>query len=253
MKIGITDNQGRLGKILGEWYPRMDMMDAHKFDVIIHNGAFTDVDGCETDVMKALMNNVFFSHRLRMATTAKIIFLSTDYIFDGVSGPYSERAQPNPLSVYGWTKWIGERMLNPTDTIIRTTGLYGGHKPDFVTWTLEKFKNKVQFSVSSRMITSPTNVYHLAEALKHIVKKNIQDHVINIAGDTIVSRYAFATYIAKTFGFSSSLVGYASNTNFGLAKRPERAGLKTDLANSLGIPIYSVFDGLKRAKENYES
>jgi dTDP-4-dehydrorhamnose reductase len=247
--IGITNRSGRLGKILDTFgYHLVDLSNAHEFNVIIHNGAYTDVDGAEECPEFAVRTNSIFTEDLRMATDAKIVYLSTDFVFDGADGPYNELDVPAPISVYGGTKLMGEAVLKESDVIVRTTVLYGGHRPDFVTWVLDKLKTDAKFSVSSRMITSPTNVYHLAEALKFIIENDLQKHIINIAGDTVISRYAFARYIAETFGFSPEKVGYTTQTNFGAAKRPERAGLKTELAISLGIPIYSVFDGLKRMK-----
>jgi dTDP-4-dehydrorhamnose reductase len=243
-RIGITDHKGRLGRVLYKTFPVVTMSNAHKYDVIIHNGAYTDVDGAEDNILETLAKNVIQTNALRVATDARIILLSTDFVFDGKAGPYKEVDRPRPLGVYGWSKWMAERILYPTDMIVRTTVLYGGHRPDFVSWVLNNFYLDQEFSVSSRMISSPTNVYHLAEALKYIAQKPFKQHVINVAGSQAISRYAFARMIGKVFDKDLSLLNYTTETNFGKAERPKRAGLCISLAQSLGIPIYSVWDGL---------
>jgi dTDP-4-dehydrorhamnose reductase len=251
MKIGITDSRGRLGKVLSKKYPEVSLSDVHEFDVIIHNGAFTDVDACETAFMKALVSNVFLTSRLRAATKAKIVYLSTDFIFDGTSGPYKENSVPGPLSVYGWTKLLGERSLYATDTIVRTTVLYGGYKIDFVTWVIKHLRIGLEFSVSDKSITSPTNVYHLEEAISYLITQDIQVPVVNVVGNTVLSKYDFARKIAKIWGYDDKTI--QCGEVFRPAKRPELAGLTTSLAQELKIPIYSLDSGLKLMKERYEA
>jgi dTDP-4-dehydrorhamnose reductase len=242
-KITITDDKGRLGKVLAEHYPIVRNF-YRDYNVIIHNGAYTDVDGAENDINTVVSQNIIETEYMREVFNRKVIYLSTDFVFDGEDGPYYETDDPAPLGVYGWTKWMGERVLHKTDTIVRTTVLYGGHKPDFVTWVLDQYDAGEPFEVSSAMITSPTNVYHLAQALKIIAEKDIDEHIINVAGGNVISRYAFAEMIGRVFEKDLTLLRYTEETNFGFAPRPQYAGLRTNFAHSLGIPIYSVFDGL---------
>lgn len=253
MKVGITDSKGRLGKVLHQWYPRINLMDAHEYDVIIHNGAYTDVNGAETNIVDAVTKNIYLTQRLRNSTKAKIIYLSTDFVFDGNTGPYHENDKSNPISVYGWTKWLGERVLNDDDCIVRTTVLYGGHKPDFVRWVLAQLDRDHPFEVTSRLITTPTYVYHLAEALQELAQRDKSPNIVNIVGDTVLSRYAFAIMIANTFNKNPALISYSTETEFGAAQRPQRAGLKTNVAKSIGLPIYSVQNGLLEMRYTNEN
>ena len=248
--IGVTGYKGRLGKVLtSAGFEPCGVDNAHEFDTIIHTAAYTDVDGAEMDIGKCIMSNVIFTDDLRSCTDAKIIYISTDFVFDGINGPYTEDDRKNPVSVYGLSKDLGERCLFDTDLIVRTTVLYDSHKEDFVTWVLRELKEKGTVEVSHRMITSPTNVYHLAEALLWLVTNPIEHSVINIACENPLSRWEFAVSIAVEAGISPHKVIQSYKTEFGDAPRPVHAGLITDKAKLLGIPIYSVVDGLRLMSE----
>jgi len=247
MRIGITGRTGRLGNTLMNQLPvePCTLDNAREFDIIIHTAAYTDVDGAETNIRDCLYSNFIFTENLRQDTTAKIIYISTDFIFDGKDGAYTETDEPNPISVYGWSKWLGERCLAETDLVIRTTVLYDSIVPDFVTWVLKELQEVGEVHVSSAMFTSPTNVQHLAEAIWYLVKNPLSLPVINIAGSDVISRYAFANMIAEKFGYDLDMVYHTDRTRFGDAKRPIYAGLCTTLAKNLGVPIYSVDEGLE--------
>ena len=98
-------------------------------------------------------------------------------------------------------------------------------------------------------MTTPTNIYHLAEALIYIANQPNLPKIINVVGDNIVSRYTFGVMIGKKFGKDISLLSPDNTTTFGKAKRPTRGGLQTTLAKGLGIPIYAVDEGLELMKE----
>lgn len=251
MKVAVTGATGRLGKVLVDNYG-YDIFDWQKrkdyYDVVVHTLAYTDVDGAETDVAECIYWNVLETNELRRTTNSKIIYLSTDFIFDGVDGYYSEQASPHPLSVYGMTKLLGEKCLYPTDLIVRTTVLYGGHKPDFVTWVLDELKKGDPLRISVGYFTTPTNVYHLAEAINWLIENPIQHSVINVACCEYTSRFSFAVDAARIFGVNWHNI-YGKNGSFGVAPRPKNGGLDVSLALSLGVPIYSVREGLKLMKE----
>ena len=136
-------------------------------------------------------------------------------------------------------------------TVVRTTVLYGGKGPSFVTYVLDQFGRGEPFTLSNKMMTTPTNIYHLAEALLYIASEKNMPKVVNVVGSDIVSRYTFGMMIGKTFDKDLSLLTPNNETTFGKALRPTRGGLQTNLAKSLGIPIYSVDEGLQLMKEKY--
>lgn len=224
-------------------------------DVIIHTAAATRVDWCEENPQKAMAINVRGVDNIVSWWKGRLIYISTDYVFNGnhwFSQGYSENHKTDPVSIYGMTKLAGEMIASsgwPKCTIVRTTVLYGGNPPDFVSWILSQYDKGEPFYISSKMITTPTNIYHLAEALLYIIDKDIQNPIINIAGGNIVSRYMFARMIGISFNKDVDLLKSDGSTTFGIAKRPTRAGLRTDLARSLGIPIYPVNIGLELMKD----
>jgi dTDP-4-dehydrorhamnose reductase len=233
-------------------------IDEVKPETIIHCAAITDVDGCEGDLYsRAIEVNINGTRNVRSLFEGQVIYMSTDYVFDGVDGPYNEEAKPNPISHYGETKFFGEEEIleadYPTDVIVRTTVLYGNYKPDFVTAILDRLKTGDMFKVTGAILGSPTYVPHLAEGIAKLVRLKRPPKFINITGSDIISRWVFACKIAKSFGYPIHNVLLTMVGQTGVANRPRKAGLKTSLAKALNIPIFSVEDGLKALKHEMEA
>lgn len=263
MKIAVTGYDGRLGTALVElgctpincditgMASLCDAIYSANPDFIVHCAGITDVDFCENNVDEAFKVNVKGLNNLltcvgNMYPRPRIVFLSTDYIFDGKRGPYDEKAKPNPMGKYGLLKLAGETLLNDNDIIVRTTILYGSKaKPDFVTKVLDKFDKGEPFDVPDNMVGNPTYVPHLAEAIMTLLQINDPPHVVNIAGLDRVSRYEFALTIAHIFGKKKLL---ANPVHVKEGYRPLRAGFKLNLADNLGLPLYSMTDGLREMK-----
>jgi dTDP-4-dehydrorhamnose reductase len=265
--IAVTGYQGRLGLYLISKYSNcvplecdVTNLDSVKRAIdevqpesILHCAAVTDVDACESTLYEqALEVNIQGTRNVRSAFEGQIIYMSTDYVFDGVDGPYSEEAEPNPQNHYGYTKALGEEEIlladYPTDVIVRTTILYGGHKPDFVTSILDKLKTNEMFHVTGALLGSPTYIPHLANGLRKLFMLKQPPKIINISGNDVISRWVFACKIAKAFNYPIHNVLLTMRSQAGRAIRPRKAGLKTHLAKALKIPIYSVDDGLKEYK-----
>jgi len=268
MTVGITGWQGRLGWYLINKYSncvplecdvtnyddvKRSIRDVEDLKTIIHCAAVTDVDGCESSLYSdAIDVNIQGTRNVRSAFEGQVIYMSTDYVFDGRAGPYNEEAEPNPICHYGETKLYGEEEIRlceyPTDVIVRTTILYGGNKPDFTFAILEQLKKGHQFKVTGALVGNPTYVPHLAEALIKLLMLKSPPSVINIVGKESISRWVFACKIAKTYGYPIHNVLLTMVGQTGIANRPRNAGLTTSLAKALGIPIFSVDDGLERMK-----
>ncbi len=265
--VAVTGYDGRLGRVLindCKYIPlECDVTDMDGVkraidiicpDTIIHCAAVTDVDLCETDLYsRALEVNVRGTYNVRSAFEGQVIYISTDYVFDGRDGPYSEDDKPNPICHYGFTKlWGEEEILESdyeTDSIVRTTLLYDGHKPDFVTHVISTLaRRKELLYITASVIGNPTNVHHLAKGIKALVDMSIPPKIINIAGKDIMSRYEFARIIAAEFGYPTQPIMITGRYQYDVAIRPAKAGLQTQLAQMLNIPIYSVGDGLKEIK-----
>lgn len=264
MKICVTGYNGRLGIALVDkgCIPincditmiagLCDAVYTANPEVIVHCAALTDVDWCEENPDEAFKVNVRGVHNLltcvgEMYPRPKIIFPSTDYIFDGRRGPYDEKAKPNPMGKYGMMKLGGETVLNNDDIIVRTTILYGSKAtPDFVTKVLAQFDKNEPFGLPYDAIGNPTYVYHLAEAVLKLCEIENPPHIINIAGLDWVSRYEFGYMIADVFNKDKDLL-YEEESE--CEYRPKKAGLKLGLAKKLGLPLYSLWDGLQAMKD----
>jgi dTDP-4-dehydrorhamnose reductase len=140
-------------------------------DAIVHLAAFTLVDACETDPVRATRDNALGAQHVALAARAcgaVILYVSTDYVFDGMKGiPYDEMDVPVPVSVYGRTKLAGEgfvRQLVPEHFIVRTSYVYGGGD-DYASGAVARLRNGESAGGIRDRIGSPTFVRHLADRI----------------------------------------------------------------------------------------
>jgi dTDP-4-dehydrorhamnose reductase len=270
--FAVTGYRGRLGSTLVNMgYLPIDVDVSHPKevkevlndinpDVLINCASFTDVDDCELNsLLKLNQVNGIAVGVIRNCFSGKLIQISTDYVFNGKSGPYSENSPPDPLNHYGLSKLLGEELLRefdfPTDTIIRTTILYGSgvrDKPDFVTKVLSQLEKNNPVELPVFIKGNPTYIPHLALAIHHIAKMINPPKIVNVSGKEVLSRHEFGLAIANEFGYNTNLISPTRSVP-GIANRPKKAGLKTELAEKLGIPIFSVYSGLKEMGEIWRS
>ncbi|MBD3169523.1 MAG: dTDP-4-dehydrorhamnose reductase [candidate division Zixibacteria bacterium] len=240
----------------------VNALHAEEVDCIINCASVTDVDGCEKNTGLAYMVNVKGVENLADICKAKnirLIQLSTDYIFDGKDGPYTERDKPNPLGYYGTTKLNAEKYIidNLKDYIIvRTNVLYGvgsDTKPNFVSWLLGKLQEDKHVNIVTDQYNNPTLADNLADAIAELVDTDFRG-VLNFGGSDYLSRYRFAGLIARAFDLNEDLIQPALSEELSqLAKRPARGGLRNDKARKLlkTNPL-SIKEGLKIFKNQYE-
>jgi dTDP-4-dehydrorhamnose reductase len=249
-------------------YEPLDILDKEKLrtlinsfkpELIINAAAYTDVDGCETNKEKASKVNVKGVENLIEITKGeqiKLIHISTDYVFDGKDGPYSEDDRPNPKSYYGKTKLEGELKIKESGIdfiIIRTNVLYGvGEKvnPNFFIWVLNKLRNNEEIRVVTDQFNNPTLVDDLAKAILELATKKFSG-VINIAGSEYLCRYDFAQKIAEEFELDKNRISPVKTEDLKQrAPRPFKGGLKTDLKKKiLKRDILGVSEALKYLKK----
>ena len=274
-RIGITGPNGRLGSqfvLMGGIPMSCDLRDEDdvamtiamiKPDVIINCAAFTDVDVCETEEgwKKAVAVNMRGVDRLRRLFSGKLIHISTDYVYDGKRGPYSEKqSEYNPVNRYGSSKLGGDlALLNPEDTtkethIVRTTGLYGAtmSRDDFANLVITTLSGGQFLQVTKELMGNQTYIPHLAEAILKLAGMECSQKIINIGSKEVMSRYDFALTIASIFALNKELLIPCKNQDIASwkAERPSKGGLKTTLATNLRLPIYTILDGLKRLRDD---
>lgn len=205
-------------------------------DFIINAAAYTNVDKCETEREIAWKVNVagaeYFAQYARLVD-AHITHISSDYVFDGEAGPYSETDKPNPISYYGRTKFASENALKISGTkyaIVRTNVLYGPSEfgnPDFVNWVIESLSNGKEVNIVTDQINNPTFIPDLADGIIQIIDYD-KDGVFNIGGAELLSRYDFTIRIADYFKLDKSLINKIKTSDLNQpAPRPLNSGLIT--------------------------
>lgn len=169
--------------------------------VMINAVAYTDVDGCETNQTRAFQVNgdgVLNLARVTAEIGAKLVQVSTDYVFDGSKGkPWLEDDLVNPLSAYGRSKLAGEEnaRFNPDHLIVRTQWLYGLHGKNFVETMLRLGKEKDEIGVVHDQIGSPTWTVDLSRAIRALIDADCRGtyHVAN-AGSCSWCEFAAAIF-----------------------------------------------------------
>ena len=213
-----------------------------KPEAIVHTAAYTDVEGCEINQDLAWKVNAEATRHLAEASASirsHLTYVSTDYVFDGEKGLYSEEDQPNPVSYYGYTKLKGEEFVKKhayTWSIARTSVIYGWNqtqKLNFATWIINNLKQGKEIKVLIDQHVSPTLNTNLAEMLLEIAEKKMTG-TLHTAGASRVSRHEFALKLAEVFGLSNGVIR-PSRTDEMLwkAKRPRDSSLNISKADVL--------------------
>lgn len=229
-------------------------------DIVINASAYTDVDGCEDNKELAWnvnVNGVKYLVEGCRVVDAKLIHLSTDFVFDGMNGPYSELDKPNPISYYGRSKLGSENEIKLGGipfVIIRTNVIYGiqkGVKKDFVQWVVENLKNEKQINVVTDQMNNPTFVDDLVDGIRLTLDKN-KTGIFNIGGIELISRYDFAVKIAEVFDLDKNMINPILTSQLKQkAKRPLNGGLIILKAQSeLNFKPHTLEENLKQTKRN---
>ena len=230
-------------------------------EVIINAAAYTDVDGCEREKELSWKANVTAVENLVTASRlvgARVVHISTDYVFDGKAGPYDETATPNPLSYYGKEKLASENAVRASGenwAIVRTMVVYGvaaKTKKNFAIWLAQELKKGNKVNIVCDQFGNTTLADDLARGIYELVRQNKRG-LYHMAGSDILSRYEFARKLADEFGFDKSLIHPIKTAELNqLAVRPLQSGLITLKAQAeLGITFLSSEESLKKFKEQF--
>lgn len=179
-------------------------------DWVVHCAAMTNVDACEADPTAAREANVEGARRVARsaaAAGARLLHVSTDYVFDGKAGPYREEDPTGPVNVYAHTKLEGERAAlseAPDAVVARTCVVFGPHRPNFVTWVLGELTAGRRVRVLTDQLVNPTYSSDGAAQMLALAEHDAEG-VFHTAGATGLSRHAMAVGVARTFGLDASL------------------------------------------------
>jgi len=232
-------------------------------DAVIHAAAETDVDKCETQKEHAWNVNVEGTRNVAEAcdeVSAKLIHISTDYVFDGEKGYYKEEDKPNPISYYGLTKLEGERRVIAfckNYAILRTSVIYGWHpwKQNFATWVISQLKQNKEISVVEDHYNTPTLADNLAEMAMEALQRGLKG-LYHASGSERISRYEFAKQIAESFQLDPSLIKPIKMSKLvtWIARRPRDSSLSTDkIRKQLRTRPLNITEGLNNMKEEAET
>jgi dTDP-4-dehydrorhamnose reductase len=225
-------------------------------EVVIHMAAIGDVDLCEKN--KELAWKTTVNSSIEIASIASklgffVIYLSTDYIFDGEKGNYKENDIPNPINYYGITKLMGEiAFLSCSNcAIVRASSIYGFGlgRMNFAKYIYEKLKAREYVKALIDQYTSPTQASLLGKAIIEISEKKLEG-IFHIVGERM-SRYEFAIKIAETLRLDKSLIKKAEMKDMNwIAKRPKDSSLNYDETKKrIKTNFYSTEIALKTLKE----
>jgi dTDP-4-dehydrorhamnose reductase len=214
-------------------------------DVVVHAAAWTDVDGAEADPQGAAAVNVGgTAHAAELG--APLVYVSTDYVFDGSKGaPYVESDAPNPLSVYGRTKLLGEAAAGEDAWIVRSSGLFGWTGRNFVRTMLALGAERDEIAVVDDQRSAPTYVGHLAEALREVVE--LPPGVWHVAAEGDCTWAEFAEAIFAEAGVRCRVRRVSAEELGRAAPRPAYSVLRSERPGAPQLPHWR--DGLRACLE----
>lgn len=230
------------------------VINKNKPDTIVHCAAMTDVDLCEDEIDIAYRINSDGTRNMAQAAEnigAKIIYVSTDFVFDGDKGYYSEDDEVNPLGIYAKSKYDGEVQLKKYSTnwaIARVSVLYGWHKKaNFTTWVINQLRSNNSINIVTDQINSPTYADNAGEAIFEIAKQD-KNGIYHTAGNDRINRFDFTQKIAEAFNLNKDLINPTTSDKFiQKAPRPRDSSLNVNkIKKGLGFTMETCSESLER-------
>lgn len=225
MKIGVIGANGRLGRFICSEYPDVctplpinlryegnvdSWISSHNFDWIVNCGALTNVDFCENNPKLAYEVNAYGVRNLvnsinKFSPNTRIVQLSSAFVFDGKSRRlFTPDDKPNPINVYGDSKWKGEKFLRLEDIVVRTIGLYGNGKDFVINW-LQKtdgFRLTETVQACTDLYRNYTYIPILGSFIVRMILLeffNSVNRIYHMAGNDYITQYEFSTLVFDVF------------------------------------------------------
>lgn len=240
------------------------VFDAVRPEVVVHMAAMADVGTAEREPRRATAVNVGGTTLVAGLTEqhrAKLVYVSTEYVFPGATGYYPEDATPHPTTQYGSTKLEAEREVArhcSRWSVLRTSIVYGWPEPgqrNFGSWLLETLQNGNTYRARTDAYRTPAYVEHLIEGIATLAAGDDRG-IFHLAGRDWVSMYEFARAIARQFDLDTNLIvptgTEARRTPAACSEQrehrgePDLLGLNsTHTMNMLGLPHFGLVDGIR--------
>lgn len=231
------------------------VMNREKPDVVVHAAAMTQVDECELQPEQCDRINVQGTAQILTDAetfSSQFIYISTDFVFDGEKGNYSEDDETLPISLYGFTKLQAESMVQTSElpfAIVRTCLVYGnllkGTRSNIVSWVKDSLEQGKTINVVSDQVRTPTYVGDLAKGIALIIEKKATG-IYNISGKDWLTPYDIAIKTANKYQLDAGKIVKVDASTF---KQPGRRPLKTGFIiekarKELGFEPISFEEGL---------
>lgn len=218
----------------------MSAIDAIKPDIIIHCAAISNVDLCETNYLAARKSNIQSTENLikNVFSDSRFIYISTDSVFDGTKGNYSEEDSVSPLNNYAKSKLESEQLVkeNSKNYIIIRTNFFGWNKfkgESFAQWIVNSLTQRKKINMFTDVFFSPVYALTLVKFVENLINSGFSG-ILNIATDDYVSKYEFGTKLAKEMKLDTNLINPISIDDFDfIAKRPKNTSLDTSKVKSI--------------------
>ncbi len=229
-------------------------------DIIIHCAAIVNLNICEenkkaADALHCEVTNILSSFNSK---STKFIYISTDSVFDGKKGNYTESYIPNPINYYAKSKLKGERaaLQNNDNSIIVRTNIYGFNYPlgnSLAEWAIINLKQGKSINGFTDIIFNAIYTKQLARIIRYLIIKNNYKGILNIAGNEYVSKYEFLLRLAKVFNYSPDLIIKSSinDMNF-IVPRPQNTSLNISKLKNVINEIPGLNEGLKEFYKDYK-
>jgi len=203
-------------------------------DIVIHCAALSNVDECERNPQEAYKINALGTRNIALSCQrfdAKLLYISTDYVFTNpvpIMGGFSEFDQTNPCNIYAKSKLAGENYVKELLNkfwIVRPSWLFGIGKANFVTQILSTIQDGKPYKAATDMISSPTSVFELSEAISELIKTDLFG-TYHISNSGFTSRYDIALFITKLLKVPQNTITKTTIKELSLpAPRPNFSGL----------------------------
>ena len=262
--FAFIDLSKETGIDLLDFFKVREMISASHAPWVFHFAAYTDVQQAESEKAKGKESvswkvNVGATENVMnicKETGKKLLYISTDYVFDGTKDEYDEDDVPNPISWYGQTKYEGEKLVQTLGThslVVRIANPYRSNpvgKMDFVHKMLERMNAGLEIQAPSDQLFCPTYIDDVASCLEKLVSTDAHGiyHVVSATG---VTPYEAAKELALEFGYKDALITPVSYALYfsGKALPPKQALLKHDKIDALGVRLHTFSEGLHGVKQ----
>lgn len=211
------------------------------FDLILHAAGLVDIAACERDPALAWALNVRPAQMIVEHTSARLVYFSSDNVFDGTQAAYTERDRPAPVNVYGHTKHQAELQVlsRPGNLVIRLPFLFG-----WSPWA-DTFLSRLARPVTRAPVDTWCNPVYLPDLAAHLPDLWRLDGIVHYGGPTVVSRYEFFDLTQRCLDLPTRVEAVSSAEAFGAFRRPPHPILKSERLDIQGRDLLEALADLR--------